>query len=115
MGIGGYTITEIIKKNNENNYKLLISEIKESLNSYYQECRYMDGECGNSGSIILGDLIKKGFLKGNKKLDDDSYGLVNPNNDINIYNCSIEWEYIDGSFKITDKSGGNCPKTEDYS
>lgn len=121
MGIGGYTITNLINKNKQNSYNLLITEIKESLNAYYQECRYAANPptCDNSGNITLGDLVKNGFLKGNKTLNpgtkDAKFTLVNPNTGDNIYNCNIEWKYNDGEFIITDKSGGKCPKTEDYS
>jgi prepilin-type N-terminal cleavage/methylation domain-containing protein len=121
MGIGGYTITKLINKNKQNSYNLLITEIKESLNTYYQECSYaaIQETCGDSGNIILGDLVVKGFLKGNSTIETgankEKFTLVNPNTGDNIYNCNIEWKYNDGKFIITDKSGGKCPKTEDYS
>ena len=119
MGVGGYTITGLIQNNKEKSYSLLITEIKESLNTYYQECRYVDKVCGKTGNIILGDLVDKGFLKGNSTIETGvnkgKFTLVNPNTGDNIYNCSIDWEYNDGKFNITDKSGGKCPKTEDYS
>ena len=118
MGIGAFSITEVIKKNKENDYKLLITEIKDSLESYYQECRFVDqdDECrDNTGSITLGDLVTKGFLKGNKKDDDGYYSLVNPNSGEDISLCNIGWEYTGGKFIVTDNTGGNCPSTDDYS
>lgn len=121
MGIGGLSITKLIQKNKENSYNLLITEIKESLNAYYQECRYANTppSCGNNGSIKLGDLVDKGFLKGNSTIETGvnkgKFTLVNPNTGNNIYNCSIEWEYSGGKFNIEAIDVENCPKTEDYS
>ena len=115
VGMGTTTITGIIKKNKEKDYFLLVESIRKATESYYQECKYVTYECSDNGSVKLGDLIVNGFLKGNDKLDDGSFTLVNPNTGDNIYNCSIEWKYSDGGFVITDKSGGKCPKTEDYS
>ena len=121
MGIGGLSITKLIQNNKKKSYELLITEIKESLNAYYQECRYADSPptCGNVGSVLLGDLVDEGFLKGNSTINTGAnkgkFTLVNPNTGDNIYNCSIDWEYSNGGFIITDKSGDKCPKTEDYS
>ena len=120
MGIGGYSITNLIQKNKQNSYELLINEIKEALNTYYQECRYANipPTCSNSGEIKLGDLVEQGFLKGNSTIetgsDKDKFTLVNPNTGNNIYNCNIQWSYNDGKFNITDNSGGNCPTSSDY-
>ena len=115
VGIGSVTITGIIKKNKENDYKLLIEEIKSATESYYHECRYVTYNCTDNGTIKLGDLVTNGFLKGNSKLEDGSSTLVNPNNDNNIYNCEIKWVYSEGKFNIEDLSGGSCPNDDDYS
>ena len=37
MGIGGYSITNLIQKNKQNSYELLINEIKEALLSMGEE------------------------------------------------------------------------------
>ena len=100
MGIGATAISGIIKKNKENDYKLLIDSIKKATESYYHECRYVTYECSDNGSVKLGDLISSGFLKGNDTLDDGSYTLVNPNTGGNIYNCSINWKYNNVEFEI---------------
>ena len=113
MGIGAYSITGIIKKNKENDYKLLINEIKGALESYYQECRFVNNDCIQT--IKLGDLVEKGFLKGNEKDDNGYFSLINPNDGNNISDCSIEWTYSNRNFVIVDKTGGNCPSSEDYS
>ena len=63
VGIGSVTITGIIKKNKENDYKLLIEEIKSATESYYHECRYVTYNCNDNGTIKLGDLVANGFLK----------------------------------------------------
>lgn len=115
VGIGASTITKIIKKNKENDYKLLIDGIKSAAESYYQECRYVTFTCSDNGIVKLGDLVNNGFLKGNSKLSDDSVTLINPNTEDDIYDCEIKWLYGNGKFNIEDVSGGKCPKTEDYS
>lgn len=115
VGIGSTTITSIIKKNKENDYILLIDSIKNAVESYYQECKYVTYECSDIGTIKLGTLVRNGFLKGNDKLEDGSYSLVNPNTGDNIYNCEIKWTYSSGKFNIEDISGANCPSSGDYS
>jgi len=60
VGIGSVAITGVIKKNKENDYKLLINEIKSATESYYHECRYVTYDCDNDGTIKLGDLIVNG-------------------------------------------------------
>lgn len=116
MGIGVYSISKTIQKNKDSSYQLLIKEIKEAVNTYYQECKFINDNCNNT--ITLGYLVEQGFLKGNKTnetgANKDKYTLVNPNTGNNIYDCNIQWSYSAGEINITDRSGGNCPSTANY-
>ena len=56
VGIAGYSITAVIEKSKEKDYQLLVKEIKNSVELYYQECRYVNNNCDSS--ISLGFLVK---------------------------------------------------------
>ena len=117
MGFGSYAVLGIINNNKENNYKLLIDEIYNSVGLYYQECRYVnrDDDCLDGDvEITLGNLVNNGYLKGNH--ENDMMKLVNPNNNEEITDCIIKFTYGSGKFVIEDMTqGGSCPTTSDYS
>lgn len=122
-GIGGYSIINIVNNTRENNYKLLISEIKDSVGLYYQECKYVNDNCiydGDNISITLGDLVNNGYLKGNDIDDDDKPILVNPKkDDLLISDCEIKFIFddVNGDVKIvtaTQNVTNSCPIINDY-
>ena len=124
VSISAYAITNIINSAKEKNYELLIKNIKDASETYYQECKYSN----NSGitcddTVKLQDLVNYGYLKGNgtedNKIDnkiDNKMKIVNPkvnpkdNNDIG--ECSIAVKYEDGKLTIENKTNNNnsCPK-----
>lgn len=116
MGFGSYAVLGIINNNKENNYNLLIDEIYNSVELYYQECRYVnrDDDClDGEVEITLGDLVVNGYLKGNH--EDDEMKLVNTKDNKEITDCIIKFTYGSGKFVIEDMTlGGSCPTTNDY-
>ena len=122
VGIAGYSITAIIKNSKEKDYQLLVKEIKNSVELYYQECNFVDNNCNSN--ITLGYLVSNGFLKGNDVGDDDKSTIMNPNNNVNISQCSIKYSYNNGNIIV--ESNGEistgcpegekcCPTSLDYS
>ena len=116
MGIASYSIIKIMKNSKEKNYELLITNIKDAAEAYYQECKYArnDAITCNLSDVTLGTLVEYGFLKGNGKDSNDKYTLVNPRNDKNISNCHISISFSDGNIEINAESGDDCPTNEDY-
>ena len=126
VSISAYAITNIINSAKEKNYDLLIKNIKDASETYYQECKYSN----NSGIICnynetlqeytvkLKDLVNYGYLKGNgtedNKIDnkiDNKMKIVNPKNNEYIGECSIAIKYEDGKLTIEDKTNNDsCPK-----
>lgn len=108
IGIGAYSITAIIKSSKEETMKLLIKDIKDGIESYYNECRYnktdiIEKVCSNN-VITLGDLVTYGFVTGNGKDSNGNMILVNPNNNEAIGDCEIEISYSNGKININNKS-----------
>lgn len=120
-GITGYAITNLIKSSKEKDYELLVGEIKDAIEIYYEECKYsktssLDNcpsiESDGYYKITLGTLVEYGFLKGNAT--DNSNGnstLVNPKDNENIASCEVEYKYNDGNMDISFISSSNisCP------
>ena len=113
MSIGTFSVLAILKNAKEKNYNLLLNNIKDASELYYQECKYANSN--NSGITCnltktkLGDLVKYGYLKGNSKKNNE-YNLVNPLNDKDISQCKIRIKYNNGSLTITSFTvGGGCP------
>ena len=107
MGLGAYSITGIIKSSKEKDYELLIKEIKNSVEVYYQECKYVDNSCDSE--ITLGFLVSNGYLKGNGK---EVSTLINPNDNKDISNCRIGYEYDDGKVNVwAVNPSGSCPSS----
>lgn len=111
MSLGTYSITSIIKNSKEKNYKLLISNIKDAAESYYNECEYMPTiKCNEKGAgyqVTLSELIASGFLKGNDE-DDLNNKVIDPRNNTDISNCIINISRSSGKVNVT--YGSNCPK-----
>lgn len=117
MSFGSYTIVNIINKSKEENYNLLLEEIKNAGELYYQECKYSNNSgitCvknNNSYEIKLGDLVKYGYLKGNSSDNNADYTLVNTKNDANISECKIRITYNDGKVEVESiSSDESCPE-----
>ena len=112
LGISSYSITQIIKNSKQKNYNLLLENIRNASEVYYQECKYGSNtniECSDNNVVTLGDLVKYGYLKGNSKKNNE-YNLVNPLNDKDISQCKIRIKYNNGSLTITSFTvGGGCP------
>ena len=122
VSIASFSIVSIIKNSKIKNYEILIDNIKGAAEVYYQECKYAnnsDISCNsNAGSytLILGDLVKYGDLKGNSTDKNKNYSLVNTLNDEDITACEIVISFSNGKVNITAKPGGNsnCPTTNEY-
>lgn len=124
MTLGGYSITSIIKNSKEKNCELLISNIKDAAESYYNECKYMptkkcddeneDGE--EVYKVSLSDLVSSGFLKGNSEDDSTSNKVKNPVNNEYISDCEIKITKIDGKINIIgeEKTDIKCPYISQY-
>lgn len=122
VSISAYAITNIINSAKEKNYELLIKNIKDASETYYQECKYSN----NSGiicnynetlqeyTVTLQDLVNYGYLKGNgtedKKMENvnPKMKIVNPKNNENIGECSIAVKNENGKLTIE----GSCPKED---
>jgi len=128
MGIGAVSITKVIENSKKKDYELLITEINNAVELYYQECKYSQNgviDCPSidySGyyNITLGDLVSKGFLKGNatiktedeKDPNNNKLTLVNPNNNNNISDCRIKYRYDSGKIEVKtsgQNSTSSCP------
>ena len=108
VSISAYAITNIINSAKEKNYELLIKNIKDASETYYQECKYSDITCNDT--VTLQYLVDYGYLKGNGTKDNKMV-IVNPKDNINIGECSIAIKYEDGKLTIEDKTNNDsCPK-----
>ncbi|MBQ2873431.1 MAG: prepilin-type N-terminal cleavage/methylation domain-containing protein [Bacilli bacterium] len=118
MGLGAYSITGLITSSKKKDYELLIKEINNAVEIYYQECRYVNNNC--SYEITLGFLVDNGYLKGNSEItdgEDNKYKntLINPNDNVNISNCKISYEYKNGKVSVSAvDTSGSCPTSCDY-
>lgn len=118
--IGGVVITKTITSSKEKNYQILVKNIKNAVEAYYQECNY--GNYGDSGinsgitcstSISLGDLLNYGYISPNGK----DKVLVNPKTNEDISACTIGYSFDtdNNSFTIWSIAGDeNCPQDLDY-
>lgn len=141
MGIGTYSITKIIKDSKEKDYELLIKEIVDATEIYYQECRFsrndkitcpgLDGDGyysfldkdnnnmknDDEKTLTLGTLVDYGYLKGNgtvKVDDNEKFVVVNPKTNENISICAIKYRYNTNTKKIEiykADSNGDCPSS----
>ena len=110
VSISAYAITNIINSAKEKNYELLIKNIKDASETYYQECKYSDITCNDT--VTLQYLVDYGYLKGNGT-GDDKMEIVNPKDNINIGECSIAIKYENGKLTITKEkktNNGSCPE-----
>lgn len=111
VSISAYAITNIINSAKEKNYDLLIKNIKDASETYYQECKYSN----NSGitcndTVKLQELVNYGYLKGNGT-EDNKMKIVNPKNNEDIGECPIAVKYEDGKLTIENKTDNDsCPK-----
>ena len=108
VSISAYAITNIINSAKEKNYDLLIKNIKDASETYYQECKYSN----NSGitcddTVKLQDLVNYGYLKGNGTKD-NKMEIINPKDNKNIGACSIAVKNENGKLTIE----GSCPKED---
>lgn len=110
VGIAGYSITSIIEKSKEKDYQLLIKEIKNSVELYYQECKFVNNNCVSQ--VKLGYLVSNGYLTGNST--DDVKKLVHPDSGDDLSDCKIEYKFEHGDMTVEAITGGVCPTTSDY-
>ena len=124
MSIAGYSIIAIVNNAKERDYQLLIENINNAVEVNYQECKYSSNDkikcpeiTDGYYNIKLGDLVKYGYLKGNSNDSNNKLTLVNPDNNVNISDCSISYKYIGGKIEIISAadSSASCPTTDDYS
>ena len=113
MGISTYSISAIIKNSKEKNYELLINNIKDAAETYYQECKYSNNTgitCSNDSITTLGQLVTYGYLKSNDSESSSSQKIVNPKDNKDITNCQIQITYNAGSIEVkANKPTGSCP------
>ncbi len=113
VSIGAYSITNIIKKTKDENYKLLIEHIRSAAELYYQECKFSNNSgitCSSDGTVTLGDLVLYGYLKGNSTDTNDRSSLINPNDEVNISSCKIKVTYSSGKVNVSAvTTSGSCP------
>lgn len=128
-GITTYSVTNIIRKNREENYNLLIKNINSAAETYYQECTYskevildMMNDDENAFyafcdyNVSLGELVTYGYLQGNTKIENgnnkDKYKIVNPLDNSDISNCEITVSLDNGKVKVTIPKNSNCPSSD---
>lgn len=117
MGISTYSISAIIKNSKEKNYELLINNIKDAAENYYQECKYSNNTgivCSrdDEGKLItkLESLVTYGYLKSNDTDSSSSQKIVNPKDNKDITNCQIQITYNAGSIEVkANEPTGSCP------
>lgn len=116
--VGGVAITKTIKSSKDNNYRVLIENIKSAAETYYQECRYMGlDDCPTTAdaegyySIKLSVLVKYGYLTTNK-----GNVLADPRDDNNVYtDCTIRYKYHNNRLEVTTlNTNPACPVTDDF-
>lgn len=109
--IGGVSISRIIKNAKDEEYKQLVSSIKNAAEIYYQEIEY--GGVSGDTNVTLGDFVNKGYIIGNSEKDGERI-LVNPHSYFkdspNIMDCELGLSMTDSGVAIyrttTDK---RCP------
>lgn len=117
MGISTYSISAIIKNSKEKNYELLINNIKDAAENYYQECKYSNNTgitCSrdDEGNLItkLESLVTYGYLKSNDTDSSSSQKIVNPKDNVDITNCQIKITYSGGNINVVaNEPTGSCP------
>lgn len=117
MGISTYSISAIIKNSKEKNYELLINNIKDAAENYYQECKYSNNtgitcSTDDEGKLIttLKALVKYGYLKSNDTESSSSQMLINPKDNVDIINCQIKITYSGGNINVVaNEPTGSCP------
>lgn len=122
MGIGAVSVTKIMNNAKEEDYKLLMDNIKGGVELYYQECTYAKTDSISCPSLTSGwyyiyleDLVTYGFVKGNATHSNGKMYLANTKNGENINRCIIRYKYNSGKLEIQKYSGGsNCPTMNDY-
>lgn len=108
MGIGGYSIINIMEGSKEEDYQLLLENINSAVELYYQECTFVTKTCSNP--ITLGFLVENGYLKGNSTNDDDTFTLVNPKDNNNISSCEISYTENNGVITVSAVNpSDSCP------
>lgn len=113
MGISAFAIVSVINNSKEKNYDLLITNIKDGAEVYYQECKYANNSgitCSSNGNVSLGDLVKYGYVKGNDQDNKGKYSLVNPNDNEPINSCVINVAFSGGKVRVSAvTTSGSCP------
>lgn len=117
MGISTYSISAIINNSKEKNYELLINNIKDAAENYYQECKYSNNTgivCSrdDEGKLItkLESLVTYGYLKSNDTDSSSSQKIVNPKDNVDITNCQIKITYSGGNINVVaNEPTGSCP------
>ena len=112
--LASYSIINLIRRSKEENYNILIKNIEDGAEVYYQECKYANNSgitCNsNNGSyeITLGELVTYNYVKGNGS--NDRNVIVNPKDDKDISNCRIKVSYSNGKVLVEALSpSGSCP------
>ena len=114
IGIGTIAITSMINNAKNKNYDLLITNIKDGAEVYYQECKYANNSgitCSDDYTVTLGDLVTYGYVKGNSTDTDNKYTITNPLDDESISDCKIKITYSNGKVSVGAVThSGSCPE-----
>lgn len=107
--IGGISIAGVMKNARKKEYELLVLQIREAVETYYQECTYGGGSC--IAQIELKYLIDNGYLSPNEEGK-----LENPITHGDMKGCKISYTFTsDNKFNITGVTGDeHCPQDADY-
>ena len=122
MGIGAYSIINILNSSKKKNYDILIDNINSGAEQFYQECTYSSNEIVNSSTVCrkdgngnlrtnLGTLVEYGYIKGNDSdKNTKKFSISNPLDKVDISNCEI-MIYFDGNVNVSAITGTNtsCP------
>ena len=122
--IAGPYIAEALDNSKKKSYDILLSNIKTSSITYFQECKYNGSVIGcqvidNKLEVSLQELMDNGYLEGSTECNDtDCENVVkNPIDKVNIGSCIIQIKQVTKSegrveYNITGltTSNSSCPQ-----
>lgn len=111
MGIGTYSIVEILNNYKDKSYDLLIENIKSAVEEHYIECEYDGGNTSlgcDQTFISLEKLVKNGYLESNS----ETKLLIDPRTEKSIKDCEVQGKYKNGIFSIVENTNNSdvCPE-----
>lgn len=99
--IAGPSVIDALNSAKDESFDIMVSDIKTSSITYFEECKYNGGAIGcsvvdNKVSVTLQQLVDLGFLTGTNECVGSvcSYVIKNPINKEDIGDCQITIEQI---------------------